>query len=63
LTLRRRIGISSRRDVTLVDAALRKPEVPVVVGHVSGGLDSRCLLGHVLQKRLPLFAGEELEEP
>ena len=31
--------------------------------HVSVGPESQRLLGHMVQKRLPLFPGEELEKP
>ena len=62
-TLLRKIDISSRRDGALGCGECRTDQVRAAGADFSVESDSRRFLGHVVQKRPLLFAGEELEEP
>jgi len=56
------IGISSRRDSVLGGGDCRTGRDRAEGVHVSVRLGSRRLLSNVIQKCLPLLAGQELEE-
>ena len=62
-TLCRTPGIATRHEKALRCGALRTTRDRAAGEAASVGPDSRRFLGHVVQERLLLMAGEELEKP
>src|SRR3989442_14673005 len=62
-TLRRNFDTSSRLGATLAAAGVRTTREPAAGVDSLVECGSRCLLSYLLDKRLPLFTGQELKEP